>query len=71
VSCDPAIGHCITCSDEGTPMTVRALAPDHAVCTDDADARHEVAVDLVGPLEIGDAILVHAGVAIRHLSAAA
>jgi hydrogenase maturation factor len=70
MSCDPA-AHCITCSDEGTPMTVLALETDHALCQDDRHAVHEVIVDLVAPLAVGDGILVHAGVAIGHLGAAA
>jgi len=35
-----------------------------AICVDGAGAHHEVAVDLLEPLTVGDEILVHAGVAI-------
>ncbi len=35
-----------------------------AICSDEDGERHEVAVDLLGALAIGDQILVHAGVAI-------
>ncbi len=52
-------------------MRVLTLAPDHALCADEQRATHEVAVDLVGPVAVGDELLVHAGVAIRQLSAAA
>ncbi len=52
-------------------MRVIECQADLAVCTPDGEERHEVAVDLVGPVEIGDAVLVHAGVAIRHLGLAA
>jgi hydrogenase maturation factor len=57
---------CITCSDEGLPMRVVGLpgADGIAICTDEAGAVQEVAVDLLEPLAIGDEILVHAGVAI-------
>jgi len=57
---------CITCSDEGLPMRVMELprADGIAICADEAGANHEVAVDLLEPLSIGDEVLVHAGVAI-------
>ena len=35
-----------------------------AVCVDDRGAEHEVALDLVEPVAVGDLVLVHAGVAI-------
>jgi hydrogenase maturation factor len=69
-ACDAGPGHCITCSDEGTPMRVLALGGDAARCVDERGDRHEVAVELVGPVDVGDELLVHAGVAIRHTSAA-
>jgi hydrogenase assembly chaperone HypC/HupF len=69
-ACDAAVGRCITCSDEGTPMRVLALGDDAAHCIDEQGNRHQVAVDLVGPVAVGDELLVHAGVAIRHMSAA-
>lgn len=65
---DPFVApdRCITCSDEGLPMRVAELprVDGIAICTDEAGAVHEVAVDLLEPLAIGDEILVHAGVAI-------
>jgi hydrogenase maturation factor len=42
-----------------------------AICRDDDAIMHDVAVDLVGAVSAGDELLVHAGVAIRHLGAAA
>jgi hydrogenase maturation factor len=42
-----------------------------AVCRDDDRDLHEVAIDLVAPVEVGDEVLVHAGVAISHLGATA
>ncbi len=62
--------HCITCSDEGLPMRVRALAGDEfglALCTDENGADQSVAVDLLDSVAVGDDILVHAGVAIAHV----
>jgi len=62
VSCEDA--HCITCSDEGAPMTVRDVRGDGiALCEGDA----EVMTELVGPVQVGDELLVHAGVAIARL----
>ena len=57
--------HCVTCSDEGVPMPVRALREDGvAICGDGV----EVMVDLVAPVAPGDELLVHAGVAIARLT---
>jgi hydrogenase maturation factor len=50
-------------------MTVLARETELAVCADDAGERHRVATDLVEPVQIGDRVLVHAGVAIGHLEA--
>jgi hydrogenase maturation factor len=67
VSCDDR--HCITCGDDGVPMTVvlvddaRALA----LCEDEAGQRASVEVALVGPVAAGDALLVHAGTALTRL----
>jgi hydrogenase maturation factor len=60
---------CITCSDEGLPMRVRALADDsgQALCVDEDGADQSVAVDLLESVAVGDDILVHAGVAIAHM----
>jgi hydrogenase maturation factor len=52
-------------------MEVLALGADQALCQDEQLVTHEVAVDLVAPVQVGDRLLVHAGVAIRQLSAAA
>jgi HupF/HypC family len=69
-ACGATDEHCITCGDEGIAMTVIALDGANAICADAGAARHEVAVDLVGRVARGDGVLVHAGVAIRHLGAA-
>lgn len=60
---DCGADHCVTCSDEGVQM--RVLDPGVegiAVCEGG-----EVMTDLVGPVEAGDVVLVHAGVAIARL----
>lgn len=58
--------HCITCRDEGRPMTV--LVQDDgrglALCVDDAGDRSSVETALVEPVRPGDRLLVHAGTAI-------
>lgn len=55
---------CITCSDEAVQMRVLRLGDRAAVCEDARGDRHEVAIDLVGPVQVGQQLLVHAGVAI-------
>jgi hydrogenase maturation factor len=63
--------HCITCGDEG--VVVRVLAGDDAtaLCVDGEGDQQNVAIELVAPVRVGDELLVHAGVAIRHLGAPA
>jgi len=46
-------------------MRVLSVSEEGAACLDEAGVRHEgVAVELVAPVEPGDRVLVHAGVAI-------
>jgi hydrogenase maturation factor len=60
--------HCITCSDEGKEMHVVLAQPDGlAMCADAEGGQAEVMTELVGSVEPGDAVLVHAGVAIARL----
>jgi hydrogenase maturation factor len=54
--------HCITCSDEAVPMRVVEVRDATAVCDGDV----EVMIELVGPVEPGDELLVHAGTAIAR-----
>ncbi len=64
--------HCVTCSDEGVPMTVVAI-DDHrglALCADEAGERATVETALVAPVASGDRLLVHAGTAIAALEEA-
>ncbi|MDQ3240768.1 MAG: HypC/HybG/HupF family hydrogenase formation chaperone [Thermoleophilaceae bacterium] len=66
--CLPEVG-CITCGDEGVEM--RALKVDAgsglAVCVDPAGSTSEVDLGIVAAVEPGDALLVHAGVALTRL----
>jgi hydrogenase maturation factor len=61
MSCDDA--HCITCSDEGAPMRVIEVRNATAICDGDV----EVMTELVGTVEPGDELLVHAGTAIARV----
>lgn len=61
--------HCITCGDEGIAMRVASVEASEAICRDAGGEAHHVATDLVDPVGAGDQLLVHAGVAIRHLPA--
>jgi hypothetical protein len=63
--------HCITCGDEGIRVAVIVTDDQTALCADPDGVVHSVAVDLVAPVAVGDELLVHAGVAIRNLVAAA
>jgi hydrogenase maturation factor len=64
--------HCITCGDDGVPMTVVRvdLDRDLALCADQDGRRETVEVALVDPVEPGDRLLVHAGTALTHLEPA-
>ena len=66
--------HCITCGDQGLPLRIVALeGAGLALCRDDAapsEPDTTVDVQLVGEVAPGDLVLVHAGVALVHLSGA-
>jgi hydrogenase expression/formation protein HypC len=60
--------HCVTCADEGIEMlVVEPRQQGLAVCSDRDGARLDVLTELVGEVDPGDALLVHAGVAIARL----
>jgi hydrogenase maturation factor len=61
--------HCITCSDEGLPVTVVAVDAERvlALCEDEAGTRSSVEIALVEPDARGDRLLVHAGTALTRL----
>jgi hydrogenase maturation factor len=58
---------CITCGDVAVALTVTSVAGTDALCADEQGRDEFVATELVGVVEPGDRVLVHAGVAIRHL----
>ena len=64
MSCEDP-NHCVTCSDEGVPMRVREVRADGIALADDGT---ELMIDLVAPVEAGDEVLVHAGVALARLA---
>jgi hydrogenase expression/formation protein HypC len=55
---------CVVCSDAGIPVRVISIEGDDALCEDRAGNRAEIAVELVIPVEIGEVLLTHGGVAI-------
>jgi hydrogenase maturation factor len=68
VTLDCHSDHCITCADEGTPMTVLRIddARALALCANEDGDKSSVEIALVD-VEEGDAVLVHAGVALTRL----
>jgi hydrogenase expression/formation protein HypC len=59
VTCDDP-HHCVTCADEALPLAVTELVDASTARCEEV----EVMVDLVGPVAVGDVLLVHAGVAL-------
>jgi hydrogenase expression/formation protein HypC len=65
--------HCITCGDDGVPMTVVRVDGERglALCADEDGSRETVETALVEPVAPGDTLLVHAGTALAHLESVA
>lgn len=65
--------HCITCGDDGVPMSVLRIDERRglALCSDADGARHTVETALLDRPVPGGTVLVHAGVAIAALPAEA
>ena len=63
--------HCITCGDDGEPMTVVAVDAERglALCSDERGTRSTVEIALIEPVAPGGRLLVHAGTAIARLEA--
>ena len=59
---------CVTCSDAGIPVRVLSVEDHDALCEDGAGNRAEIAVELVEPVETGEVLLTHGGVAIGRVS---
>ena len=60
---------CVTCSDAGILVRVISLQGHDALCEDAAGNRAEIAVELVEPVEAGEVLLTHGGVAIGRVEA--
>jgi hydrogenase maturation factor len=62
--------HCITCGDDGDPMTVLRVDVERglALCADEDGAHATVETALLAPVASGDRLLVHAGTAIARLA---
>lgn len=61
---------CLVCGDVAVPVTVVETGDGgDPVCRDPQGNEGHVATDLVGPVGVGDRLLVHAGVAIERLDA--
>jgi hydrogenase maturation factor len=61
--------HCITCGDDGEPMTVLRVDEPRglALCSGEDGGHATVETALVEPVNPGDRLLVHAGTAIAAL----
>lgn len=55
---------CVVCSDAGIPLRVVALEGDDALCEDAAGNQTQIAIELVVPVQVGEILLTHGGVAI-------
>jgi hydrogenase maturation factor len=63
--------HCVTCGDVATAKRVVALRGSTATVEGEGECEGEhVAVDLVEPVQVGDVLLCHAGVALEKVDAA-
>ena len=71
-SCDHDIG-CITCGDVAMTLTVLRVDEERelALCTTEEGEKETVETALIGPVQPGDALLVHAGTALQRLEAPA
>jgi hydrogenase maturation factor len=70
---EPTCGsqHCITCGDDGDPMTVVKVDRERelALCRGEDGSKSTVETALVEPVAPGERLLVHAGTAIARLPA--
>jgi hydrogenase maturation factor len=60
---------CVVCSDAGIPVRVVSVEGDDALCEDTAGNRARIAVELVAPVQMGEILLTHGGVAIGRVAA--
>ena len=55
---------CVVCADAGIPVRVISIEGNDAHCEDSAGNQTEIAIELVAPVQIGEVLLTHGGVAI-------
>ena len=70
LSCQPNVheGSCPTCGDEALPARILQINDDSNTAQVLIEgAKSEVALDLIGEVQVGDTILVHIGFAIAKL----
>ncbi len=60
---------CVVCSDAGIPVRVVSIVGDDALCEDRVGNRTQIAVELVIPVQVGEVLLTHGGVAIGRIAA--
>jgi hydrogenase expression/formation protein HypC len=60
---------CVVCSDAGIPVRVVSVKGDDALSEDSAGNRAQIAVELVAPVQVGEILLTHGGVAIGRVAA--
>ncbi|MGZ4282367.1 MAG: HypC/HybG/HupF family hydrogenase formation chaperone [Gaiellaceae bacterium] len=60
-------GHCITCGDAAVTGTVVEVAAVTATVEVDG-AREQVGIELVEPVEVGELLLCHAGIALEKVA---
>ena len=60
---------CVVCSDAGIPVWVVSVEGDDALCEDATGNRAQIAIELVAPVQMGEILLTHGGVAIGKVAA--
>jgi hydrogenase maturation factor len=59
---------CVVCSDAGIPVRVVSVEGDDALCEDAAGNRAQIAIELIAPVQVGEILLTHGGVAIGRVA---
>ena len=60
--------HCITCGDVAVTATVVSVSGDTAT-VEVGGQREQVGIELVSPVEPGESLLCHAGIALQKVDA--
>jgi hydrogenase maturation factor len=68
-SCTLEHDGCVVCSDAGIPVRVVSVEGDDALCEDAAGNRAQIAIELIAPVQVGEILLTHGGVAIGRVVA--